>query len=131
MTTEAAAQHYLAEYLAACRDKGWAVYNPEGKDESTLPVIYGFNNGGSMGFMSAVAIAEDGTGLGGHCCSHEGYMPGDLGILEGYRPDRHENDYKPHYPGGYRMEFVSSEDIPGHAKLNAAFALNAKMEPQS
>lgn len=102
----------------------YAVFNPHDKPVAELPVIYGFNNGGSAGLYSACLIAEDGTGLGGHICSHEGYMPGDLGILEGYRPDRHET-FKAHYPDGYRMDFVSYADVPDHAALAEAFRLNA------
>ena len=68
-----------------------AVFNPLDLDPATLPVIYGFNNGGNPGtFYSGVLLAQDGTCLGGHACSAEGYMPHDLGILEGTRPDRHE-----------------------------------------
>ena len=123
MTTAAAARLYEAQHIAQWEGKGWAAFNPHGKPIAELPVIYGFNNGGSPGWFSACLIAEDGTGLGGHLCSSEGYMPHDLGILEGSRPDRHEG-FQQHYPDGYRMEFVSYSDIPQHEKLNAAFALN-------
>ena len=101
-----------------------AVHNPHGRPVEKLPVIYGFNNGGSPGWFSGVLIAADGTGLGGHLCSSEGYMYGDLGIIEGSRPDRHET-FRQHYPDGYRMEFVPYADVPGHAALNEAFRLNA------
>lgn len=98
-----------------------AIHNPNNLPVENLPVIYGFNNGGSPGWMSGVLIAEDGTFLGGHICSHECFMPGDLGVISGARPDRHEG-FQKHYPQGYRMEFVGYEDVPGHAKLKAAFA---------
>ena len=101
-----------------------AIFNPNNIDVLDLPVIYGFNNGGKPGWMSAVAIAEDGQWLGDHICSSEAYMPHDLGILEGTRSDRHENDYQKHYPNGYRMEFVSYKDVDNHRKLNNAFKLN-------
>ena len=102
-----------------------AVFNPHNKPLSELPVIFGFNNGGSEGFMRAALIAQDGTELGGHLCSSEAYMPADLGVLENTRPDRH-NRFKKHYPDGYQMEFVTYEDVPKHAVLLAAFALNTK-----
>lgn len=107
------------------------VYNPNNKPELELPVIYGFNNGGSSGFLSAVAIAEDGVCLGGHCCSHEYFMPGDLGMYEGTRLDRHEKEYRPHYPEGYRMEFVTSDQIEGHEGLNKAFKANELIEEKT
>lgn len=121
MTTEAAAQLYLAQHLQAWGNKGYAIFNPQNKPIEQLPVIYGFNNGGSRGWLAAVAIAEDGTVLGQHICSDEGYMPHDLGILKDARPDRHENDYQKHYPEGYRMDFVPYEEIENHAALQAAF----------
>jgi hypothetical protein len=101
----------------------YAVYNPHSKPVADLPFIYGFNNGGSPGFMSGVLIAEDGTGLGGHICSHETHMPHDLGVLEGSRPDRHEG-FRKHYPDGYRMEFISHSDVLAHPALKIALRLN-------
>lgn len=97
-----------------------AIYNPHGKPVEVLPVIYGFNNGGRRDWWDAQLIAEDGTPLGGHICSHEAYMPGDLGILEGSREDRHQKNFRPHYPDGYRMEFVSYGDVKSHAGLMEA-----------
>ena len=120
MTTAAAAALYEAQHVHAHSHLRAAIHNPHGKPVSELPTIYGFNNGGSPGWMSAVLIAEDGTPLGGHACSSEAYMPADLGVLEGTRPDRHEAFAK-HYPDGYRMEFVGYDDVPNHAGLQAAF----------
>jgi hypothetical protein len=100
-----------------------AIYNPHSKPIEELPFIYGFNNGGTPGLLHGVLLAADGTCLGGHGCSHEGYMLGDLGILEGYRPDRHER-FRKHYPDGYRMAFVSYKDVEKHEGLMAAIAAN-------
>ena len=130
MTTPQAERQYLAEHLERCRDKKWAVVNPNDVPEEELPVIYGFNNGGGSGLYHAVLIAEDGTGLGGHCCSHEGYMPNDLGILEGTREDRHKT-FLEHYPDGYRMEFVSHTEVESHEKLMLAFERNQEMAKQA
>ncbi len=105
----------------------YAVFNPHGKPVEELPVIYGFNNGGQPGFMDAVLLAEDGMCLGGHLCSDEHFMLGDLGILKDSRSDRHEKTFQVHYPDGYRMDFVSGADVKGHAGLNAAFAKNQAM----
>jgi len=123
MTTPEAAARYLAEYQERMGDLPLAVYNPHNKPIDKLPAIYGFNNGGSRDWYDAVLLAEDGTGMGGHICSHEGYMPGDLGCLEGSRPDRHEG-FRKHYPDGYRMEFVSMANVRTHAGLNAAYVKN-------
>lgn len=89
------------------------------------PKIYCFSNvvGGGEGL--AVALAEDGTFLGSHWCSHEGFVPHDLGVEEGARMDRHEH-YKEHYPDGYEMEFVRAADVDEHEGLMAAFELNQK-----
>jgi len=125
MTTPAAEQLYLTQHMLAMEGKNWAVFNPHNKPVDKLPVIYGFNNGGSVGTYYALLLAEDGTALGGHICSHEGYMEHDLGILEGSRPDRHK-EFRVHYPGGYRMEFISANEVKDHAGLNAAYVLNQK-----
>lgn len=96
-------------------------YNPKDKDINELPTIFGFNNGGPQGFMSGALIAEDGTGMGGHLCSNEGFMIGDLGI-DGSRSDRHET-FRKHYPDGYKMEFVSCENVRDHKELMKAITI--------
>ena len=105
------------------QEKGYAIYNPHNRPIEELPVIYGFNNGGSPGFLSACLLAEDGTELGGHLCSSEGYMRHDLGILDWTRPDRHET-FRAHYPDGYRMDFIPYEDVPKCEGLQEAFKLH-------
>jgi hypothetical protein len=127
MTTKAAEALYEAQHVHRYEGRGWAVHNPQNRPVNELPVIYGFNNGGSPGWMSAVLIAQDGTALGGHVCSSEAYMPADLGVLEGPRPDRHETFAK-HYPDGYRMEFVRYDELAGHMAINEAFRLNDAMQ---
>lgn len=119
MTTREAEAQYLADHLRDHAGRKLAHYNPHDKPIEELPIIFGFNNGGKYGWYSGVLLAEDGTPLGGHICSHEGYMPSDLGVLEGTRPDRHET-FREHYPDGYRMQFVSFDDVKGNAKLCAA-----------
>lgn len=123
MTTPAAAMLYEAQHLMQWEGQPLSVFNPHDKPLDELPVIYGFNNGGSPGWMSGVLLAQDGTYLGGHVCSSEGYMPHDLGVLEGARPDRHET-FQKHYPDGYRMEFVRGEDVRTHDGLGDAIKLN-------
>jgi hypothetical protein len=123
MTTQAAAAMYEARHIHAHSNLPVAVFNPEGKPLNDLPVIYGFNNGGSHFGLYAVLIAEDGTLLGEHICSSEAYMPADIGVLEGTRPDRHD-DFRAHYSSGYRMEFVGEKDIFNHPGLNRAIQLN-------
>lgn len=128
MTTEAAERLYQAQHLYQVQGRNIAVFNPHNKPIHDLPVIYGFNNGGRPGWFSAVLIAEDGTGLGGHVCSAECYMPNDLGILEGSRPDRHE-DFQKHYPDGYRMEFIPSDQVMTHLGLELACERNRSKLP--
>lgn len=129
MTTPAAAANYLSDHLADWHAKGYALHNPNSLPVEKLPVIYGFNNGGSAGWYQAHIIAQDGTPLGAHICSHEGYMRADLGVLEGSRPDRHET-FRAHYPDGYRMDFVSSADFTGHEGLSAALAAYDAAHPE-
>lgn len=126
MTTPAAERLYLAQHLHEWEGKGYAVHNPENKPVEDLPVIWGFNNGGSPGWYSAVLIADSGDCLGGHICSSEGYMPHDLGIIDGSRPDRHEA-FREHYPTGYRMDFVPASQVKNHAGLMAAYKRNQEL----
>ena len=123
MTTPAAARLYEAQHLLEMEGRRVAIHNPHNKPVEELPVIYGFNNGGSPGWYSAVLLAEDGEAMGDHICSSECYMPHDLGILEGTRPDRHEG-FREKYPDGYRMEFVSIKDVMTHPGLEAAYQRN-------
>lgn len=123
MTTEARERLYQAQHLVDVEGRRIAIYNPHNKPIAELPVIYGFNNGGNPGWYSAVLLAEDGEAMGGHLCSHECYMPHDLGILEGCRPDRHKI-FQEKYPDGYRMEFVSAAQVMTHPGLDAAYQKN-------
>lgn len=104
----------------------YAVWNPEGREEEILPVIWGFNNGGHQDMWTGVLLAEDGTSLGSHLCSAEGYMYADLGILAKCREDRHEQDFKKHYPQGYRMDFVPRAETKRHVGLAKAIENNHK-----
>lgn len=126
MTTKAAEALYLAIHQAELDGRPIARYNPHDKPIEDLPVIYGYNNTPSVQgnpFCEGNIMAEDGTYLGGHACSNEGYMYNDLAIIEGSRPDRHEK-FREHYPDGYRMEFVSHSAVLGHAGLTVAYEKN-------
>ena len=127
MTTPAREALYEAQHRVEHEGRKNAVYNPHGKPIDELPVIYGFNNGGTRGFLQGALIAEDGTWLGGHICSDEAYMPADLGILEGTRADRHEG-FRTHYPDGYRIEFVPYHEVLSHEKLMDAIRYSNEEE---
>jgi hypothetical protein len=131
MTSPARQKLYEAQHMVEVEGRGWAVVNPHGKPVDELPIIYGFNNGGGGDWWHAELLAADGTHLGGHVCSSEGYMPHDLGVLEGSRPDRHAT-FLAHYPDGYRMVFVGKDDVRSCAGLVMAFDLNQqKRKPES
>lgn len=130
MTTKAAANLYEAQHVFEMQGKKVAVFNPLAKPVSELPVIYGFNNGGKPGWYSAQLIAEDGNSMGGHICSSEAYMLHDLGILEGTRADRHEG-FQAHYPDGYRMFLVPSDEVRTHEGLKLAYERNAKLAEEA
>lgn len=91
----------------------------------SLPKIFAFSNVVGVGDGVAYAMAEDGTVLGSHWCSSEHYVPHDLGVTDGTRPDRHET-YAKHYPDGYEMEFVRAADVKDHPEFQRAVALNQR-----
>ena len=122
MTTPVAAAMYEAEHMYQHRGRKVTIFNPSNKPESELPIIYGFNNGGSHGWMQGVLISENGYVLGGHTCSTEAYMLADLGIIEGTRSDRHDT-FQKLYPEGYKMEFVGYDNLVNHVGLNKALSL--------
>jgi hypothetical protein len=95
----------------------------------TEPKIFAFSSVKGGGDGLAYAMAEDGTVLGSHLCSNELYVPHDLGVVAGSRPDRHET-YAAHYPDGYEMEFVRAKDFESHRGLQAALILNRKPPTQ-
>ena len=57
MTTPAAERLYLAQHELEMEGKPYAVFNPHDKPVEELPVIMGFNNGGSDGWYSGCLIA--------------------------------------------------------------------------
>lgn len=122
MTTPAQAALYEVLHLAKWGDQPYVIFNPNEKPVEELPVIIGFNNGGQMGWLEAVAIAQDGVVLGGHICSSEAYMPFDLGLVEDSRSDRLD-EYKKHYPDGFRCEFVPHAKAKDHTGLRDAMQL--------
>lgn len=93
-------------------------YNPSDKPVEDLPYIYGFNNGGGDSNWCGLLIAEDGASLGRHICSSEGWMYGDLGIIDA-NSGRHKR-FKEHYPNGYKMYFVTYNDAAAHEGLQKA-----------
>ena len=92
--------------------------------------IYCFSNVVGGGDGMAYAMGDDGVILGSHWCSNEDYVPHDLGVEDGSRPDRHIT-YAEHFPDGYAMEFIRDKDIDKHEGLKKAFELYQKLEEES
>lgn len=79
--------------------------------DADKPAIYLFSNSPD-GDGVAYAMAEDGTVLGSHLCSHWGYMRHDLHD-RGDRKIRCEE----HYPDGYRLVILGARELPPEAVL--------------
>ena len=84
--------------------------------------IYCLNNGGSVGFYEALAIADDGNVLASHLCSHEGYMAHDLGMTSSWK---HEN-YNEHFGEG-NWVLVWIDDPANDERIKNALELNKKL----
>jgi hypothetical protein len=101
-----------------------SVEQNEDASDSSLPAIYLFSNSPD-GDGPAYSMAEDGTVLGSHFCSHWGFMRYDLHD----RGDR-KADCEAHYPGGYRLvvptepgslpppEVIERNRLQGEAETN-------------
>ena len=74
--------------------------------DETKPAIYLFSNS-HTGDGIAYAMAEDGTVLGSHWCSHWGYMRHDLHD----RKDR-KKACEVHYPDGYQLVVLGPSGLP-------------------
>jgi hypothetical protein len=79
---------------------------PDGQGDLSKPAIYLFSNSPD-GDGIAYAMAEDGTVLGTHWCSHWGYMRHDLHD----RGDR-KAACEGHYPDGYRLVVLGACEVP-------------------
>jgi hypothetical protein len=75
---------------------------------------------GSHGDVGAHALAEDGTGLGGHLSSNVSFAKHDIGLTS----DWHHDDYRKHYPDGYEVEWIDSKDLDTHEGFQKALKLN-------
>lgn len=67
----------------------------------------------------AVALAEDGHGLGSHICSHPAYIPYDMGITS----ERKREEYRAHYPDGYELILTTATS----PEVQAAYKLNQEL----
>ena len=79
------------------------------------------------GDVIAIALAEDGRGLGSHYCSSPGFAMHDIGFdawAAGIEHRRHKG-FTEHYPDGWEMEWV--DDWTTHPGVQAAYALNQAM----
>jgi hypothetical protein len=87
------------------------------EQDQALPAIYLFSSMVS-GDGPAYALAEDGTVLGSHWCSHWGYMKHDL-------HDRSDQKAKveEHYPEGYRLVVLTD---PGSLPPDEVIERNRK-----
>jgi|ERR1051326_1850680 hypothetical protein len=83
--------------------------------------LYIFNNSpGNTDWNVCHSMADDGTHLGSHVCSHEHFMQYDLHD----RKDRLETILQ-HFNGEpYELELISADDVLSHAGLKEALRLN-------
>ncbi len=115
----------IFESIETLFSRDYEIYNPLNKDTKELPYIFGFNNGVSFGnYYEGCLISQNGYFLGGHICSSENFMYGDLGVIKNSRKDRHEESFKKHYPNGYKMIFIPYDKVPLIKEIQEAFILN-------
>ena len=75
---------------------------------TTKPCIYVFVNGGrGTDWVSVLALSEDGYIIAGHICSHEGFIPGDMGLDS----DRKHDLYREKYPDGFELKYLDGLEV--------------------
>lgn len=84
------------------------------------PKIFLFCEPVSHGDFAAHAIAEDGTGLGGHLSSSVEFAKHDIGLTS----DWHHDEFRKHYPNGYEVEWIDQKDLATHEGFQKALKLN-------
>jgi hypothetical protein len=86
------------------------------------PKIYVFLTGRweRTGDVMSAALAEDGTGLGGHLSSSESWAKHDMGVTS----NRKHEGYREHYPHGYEVVWLDNPEAD--AGWQAAHALNQR-----
>lgn len=88
--------------------------------------IYCFNNGGSYGWMQAVAFGDDGIAIAGHTCTCEAYMRHDLG-MDG--SDWKHDVYNEHFGvGNWELEWV--DDPLEHKGIQDALIIGKERQPE-
>lgn len=90
-----------------------------------LPEIYVFQSSEGDTYIGGKAIAEDGSYVASHSSSDETWLRHDLGVTS----DWYHDDYRKHYPHGFRVVWVAPAEVPTHAGIQAAFAKHLAIAP--
>jgi hypothetical protein len=94
----------------------------QSSETKAVPRIFLFiNSGAGTDWVVSMAMAEDGTVLGGHVSSNDSFAHLDIG----HTSNAKHGDYLAHYPGGFEVEWV--DNVHAHAGLMAAYAKNQAM----
>jgi hypothetical protein len=93
------------------------IFNPNNVDLTTLPVIYGFEDGGNAWGVLGRVVASDGTMFTGHVSSDDAWLQHDLGMLDSAYGTSKQREYAESFPDGYRTEFVRYKNVPHHPAL--------------
>ena len=86
------------------------------------PKIYVFVNSRMGTDLCGMALAEDGTFLGGHVSSSREFFRHDMGLTS----ERKHDAYSHHYPTGYELVEVPDDEVTIHLGLAAAHRRNAE-----
>ena len=91
------------------------------------PKIYVFiNSRFASGDVTPIALAEDGTVLASHFCSSESWAKHDMGLESTWK----HKEYTAHYPDGWQLIWVESQEVLAHPGVQAALAKNRELKEQ-
>jgi hypothetical protein len=90
-----------------------------------LPKIFLFIEGENNWGVFPSALAEDGHCLAGYCSSNKSFAMHDIGFNSTWKHD----NYKKHYPNGYELVWLESDELEGNTGFLKAVENNNN--PQS
>lgn len=104
------------------------VYNPNGVNVESLPVLYGVHTANVAGDVVGDVITSDGQAITRHISSNKYHLLHDLGMTKSGLSSTYAKMFSEVYPEGYRTEFVEFEAVLTHPVVGKFFKKPERVE---